>query len=231
MGSSIVGIPGILIGKNEFISWGVTNIGGDIQDLFIIKESQDGNGYIKNDGVKSYIVREEMINIKDSDPYKLVIKETEYGPIINDAFNIKGDEKLAFYWLCNDKKIFDTTVDTLNGFLVAKDFNEFRNFLKNFIAPSLNIVYSDVNGNIGYQSTGIFPIRRVGHTGMYLFLIILGFLWPEMGTGIIWGTQSLMICLISIIQKEGTSKQAIKELLQEDMSCFLHMIGSRNLIL
>jgi penicillin G amidase len=78
------------IGKNDDFSWGITNMGGDIQDLFVLNETLDKKGYMKNDGPKNYRFRDEKIFIKNSQPKIITIKTSEYGPVINDIFNISG---------------------------------------------------------------------------------------------------------------------------------------------
>ncbi|KAL9650868.1 hypothetical protein ABK040_012747 [Willaertia magna] len=170
IGSSLVGVPGIVIGKNDFISWGITSSEADVQDLFVMDETNDGKSYNYNGLVMNYDVRNETIKVKDDLDTFVVVKESVYGPVINEHFGIEGDRSLSLKWVLNEK---DTTVSSILKINNAKNWNEFVDAVSYHTSPSLNHVYSDKNGNVGYQLSGLIPVRKYGHNGRF----------PVMGNG------------------------------------------------
>jgi acyl-homoserine lactone acylase PvdQ len=65
-----------------------------------------------------------------------------------------------------DNNQIDNSISYLINILEQFDFSTFKRAIKDIKSPSLNFIYADVNNNIAYQATGIFPKRRIGHTGM-----------------------------------------------------------------
>eukprot|EP00300_Choanocystis_sp_HF-7_P027300 c3238_g1_i1.p1 GENE.c3238_g1_i1~~c3238_g1_i1.p1 ORF type:complete len:983 (-),score=215.43 c3238_g1_i1:156-3029(-) len=173
VGSSFVGVPAIVLGHNGYISWAVTNTGADVQDLYIMNETNRTH-YWHNNSHVAYKVRNELIHVKSGDPVQLVIRESVYGPVVTDTIYSKdSDLPLSLQWTAIMPSVPDTTLAA--SWLVnhARNWTEFRNALALYVVPSQNFIYADVAGHIGYQMPGKIPIRAGDHTGA----------WPEVGNG------------------------------------------------
>ncbi|WP_038055741.1 penicillin acylase family protein [Thermus amyloliquefaciens] len=162
MGASLPGVPGIVIGRNERIAWGVTNVGADVQDLYLL-EDVEGRGYRYKGRVVPYRVREERIRVKGGREEVLRVRETLYGPVITDALQDPPKTPMALRWVSLDPE--DHILMAFLGVNRAGSWEEFVAALRHYSAPSQNFVYADVEGNIGYIAPGKFPIRKEGHTG------------------------------------------------------------------
>ncbi|WP_038049282.1 penicillin acylase family protein [Thermus caliditerrae] len=163
IGASLPGVPGIVIGRNERIAWGVTNVGADVQDLYLL-EDVGGKGYRYKGQVVPYRVREERIRVKGGKEEVLRVRETVYGPVITDALQDPPKTPMALRWVSLDPE--DHILTAYLGINRARNWQEFTDALRHYSAPSQNFVYADVDGNIGYIAPGKFPIRKEGHTGM-----------------------------------------------------------------
>eukprot|EP01117_Protostelium_nocturnum_P015469 TRINITY_DN6007_c0_g1_i2.p1 TRINITY_DN6007_c0_g1~~TRINITY_DN6007_c0_g1_i2.p1 ORF type:complete len:762 (+),score=282.32 TRINITY_DN6007_c0_g1_i2:611-2896(+) len=166
VGSTFPGVPGVVIGRNSWISWGVTNAQPDTQDLFIIEPHQSiPSAYWANGQVHHFTERKERIYVKGGKTHFLTIKETIYGPIMNDVLKVSGPYLLALNW--TTLRAEDTTVNAVTRLQKASNFDEFRNALRSWVSPAQNFVYSDIYGNIGYQCPGLVPIRKASHSGLF----------------------------------------------------------------
>ncbi len=157
------GIPGVILGHNEHIAWGFTNVGPDVQDLYIEKfDANDPKRYQTPSGWQDAVVRREEIKVRkgfvgsEHDVVTHEVTVTRNGPII-----FEGDGKrYALRWtaLNPDKNNGDLSY-ALNR---ARNWKEFNAALESFTAPTQNIVYADVQGHIGYHAAGVVPIRKSG---------------------------------------------------------------------
>eukprot|EP00039_Didymoeca_costata_P001838 m.55528 g.55528 ORF g.55528 m.55528 type:complete len:949 (-) comp10988_c0_seq2:129-2975(-) len=172
IGASFVGLPGIVIGHNSNISWGVTNTGVDVQDLYIINQTDDGKMYHDGDNLKKFDTRDEVIEVAHGKAERIVVRSVDgIGPIITD-YNLQapykyGNVPLALRWVSIDPSIPDTTFETFLSLNTAESITEAQQALKTLVAPAQNFIFADTHGNIGYQMPGIIPIREPGHTGMF----------------------------------------------------------------
>lgn len=155
-GIATPGIPGLLCGRNEFVSFGVTNAYGDSQDLFI--EKTEGGFYLQNGEKVPFELRKEVIKIKDSASVELQIRSTLRGPIISDfpVFNILTDDVVSFRWSLAVTESNSLGVERL---LEAKNVSSFRQALGGMDNMFFNFVIADTEGNIAHQATGLVPIR------------------------------------------------------------------------
>lgn len=167
-GFSFPGTPGVIIGHNQRIAWGVTNVGPDTQDLYIIKvDPKDDTKYEVDGKTEAMNIITETIRFGDNTPpLALRVRVTRFGPIITDtpSFAKEYDKPLALRWTAISEKS-----DLLGAFLGidrATDWKSFRQALSGFVTPAQNFVYADVDGNIGYQTPGLMPIRAKGHSGL-----------------------------------------------------------------
>ncbi|MFN8481677.1 MAG: penicillin acylase family protein [Anaerolineae bacterium] len=163
VGASLVGVPGVIIGHNNRIAWGVTNVGPDVQDLYIEHvRGLDGDRpeYEYQGQWLPMDVRQEVIKVKGKPDETLRVVGTRHGPLLN--YVVSGlDQPLAFQWTATREpnELFRAMI----GIDRAQNFGEFRDALRTFAVPSQNFVYADVDGNIGYQMPGLVPIRAKGN--------------------------------------------------------------------
>ena len=163
VGIGAPGIPGLISGRNEFVSFGVTNAYGDSQDLFI--EESDGDLYMEKGKRISLKKRKEVIEVKDSSDIELNIRYTVRGPVISDfpEFNIMTDDVVSLRWSLAETKSPSLGFDRL---LESKNVEEFRTALEAMDVMFFNYAIADTQGNIAHQSTGLVPIRE-GHAGAH----------------------------------------------------------------
>jgi penicillin amidase len=165
--------PGIIIGHNDKIGWGVTNVGWDTQDLYLIKVNPDNPlQYEWNGEWRDMDVREEVIKFGDStETLTIQVRLTHLGPIINDnSVNDDGtlagfnnEDPMALHWTATAE--VGTIVQSIFELAKAQNWDEFRVALTKWDSPAQNFVYGDIEGNIGYQTPGRVPVRANGHTG------------------------------------------------------------------
>ena len=160
-GVTFPGVPGIVLGHNENIAWGATNVGPDVQDLYIETFDSAGN-YKTPNGVTAPVIRKEQIKVR-ANPLKadvttetFEVVETRNGPIIIDD----GAKKYSLKWTA-----FDPKNSEFESFFLAnraKDWNDFKKAFRSYGGATQNFVYADIKGNIGWYAAGRIPIRKTG---------------------------------------------------------------------
>lgn len=170
-GVSIPGISNVIIGHNERIAWGMTNLGPDVQDLY--RETFDTDNLEKVDpknppkyktpkGWESAEVRCEDIAVRkaptnpETDEVCVMVTVTRHGPIVLD----KNGERYALRWT-----VLDTKPETFGAFHDlnrARNWQEFTTAIRRFAGATQNYVYADVDGHIGYYGAGVIPVRKGG---------------------------------------------------------------------
>ncbi|MCH9020507.1 MAG: penicillin acylase family protein, partial [Proteobacteria bacterium] len=166
VGATLPGMPGVLLGRNDRIAWGFTNTGPDTQDLFIERvDANDAGRYLAPGGSRPFTVRREVIAVAGADEVALDVRESRHGPVISDlapgaAEPFGGDAVLALAWtaLRGD----DLTPRAALAIGQAGDWAEFVAALRDFHGPQQNIIYADVDGNIGLLAPARLPIRKAG---------------------------------------------------------------------
>jgi penicillin amidase len=162
-GVTAPGLPGVVIGHNERIAWGFTNVGPDVQDVYLEKfDSNNPQRYLTPAGWQDAKIRHEQIKVRkgladlSTDTVTHDVTETRHGPIILE----REGKRYALRWTALDptKNKPDSTYQ-LNR---AHNWKEFNRALESFTAPTQNIVYADVDGHIGYHAAGVIPIRKSG---------------------------------------------------------------------
>ncbi|MCZ4512804.1 penicillin acylase family protein [Streptomyces sp. ActVer] len=173
-GYTFAGMPGVVIGHNKSIAWGMTNSGADVTDLYL--EKLTGNGYEYDDKVKPFTSREEKINVAGGDAKTIVVRETNNGPLLSDrddelvkvgkkatvdsAAPDRGDGYgISLRWTALDP---GNSMDAVFAMNKATDWTDFRKAAALFDVPSQNLTYADTDDNIGYQLPGRIPIRGEG---------------------------------------------------------------------
>jgi penicillin amidase len=160
-GFTFSGVPGVVIGHNDRIAWGFTNLNPDVTDFYL--ERIDGNRYQVDGGWRDLDVRQETINAAGGKPVTVTIRATKHGPLLSDASKdmraVWKDTAVALRWTALDP---GNTIDALFTLNRAGDWQDFRRAAALFEVPAQNMVYADVNGTIGYQSPGRVPVRGKG---------------------------------------------------------------------
>ncbi len=171
-GFSFAGVPGVVIGHNERIAWGVTNLAADTQDLYIERINPDDPGQYQSNGQWVDLdVRTEVIEIAGTTPKQIEVATTAHGPIISDRYGpledfgkeagieVPADYAVALRWTALEPS---RLVDAVLSINLAATWDEFRDAVGRWDIAGQNFVYADVDGNIGYQSSGRVPIRSQG---------------------------------------------------------------------
>src|SRR2546428_4305501 len=154
-GVALPGTPAVILGHNQRIAWGFTNVGPTVEDLYLETFNSAGQ-YLTPQGWKHPEHRQEIIHVKGKSDVAIDVVITRHGPVITEL--IPGETRqVALRWTAYEgarSPFFD--LDS------AQNWQEFRAALSKFDAPGQNVVYADVDGNIGYQATGKIPIRATG---------------------------------------------------------------------
>jgi len=183
-GFSFAGVPGVVIGHNDRIAWGFTNVGPDVMDLYIEKVNPDNpNQYEVNGEWVDFETRVETIQVAGSEPFELNVRSTRHGPVLTDTYGPLKDEvdleedpeaqpfkdkaglplpenyAISLAWTALRSS---TPFEAVWGFNLAQNWDDFRQAARHFHVPAQNLLYADVDGNIGYQMPGDIPIRAGG---------------------------------------------------------------------
>lgn len=162
-GVTAPGAPGIIIGHNEQIAWGATNLGPDVQDLYLERFSADKKNFYETPaGLREAEVRREEIKVRkgltdaSTETVTLDVTVTRHGPIILE----REGKRYALRWTALNPK----TIEFESFYLInrARNWNGFSAALSNYAGPTQNFVYADTQGHIGYYGAGAIPVRRSG---------------------------------------------------------------------
>ncbi|MBA3232577.1 MAG: penicillin acylase family protein [Propionibacteriales bacterium] len=174
-GFTFAGLPGVVIGHNEHIAWGVSNLYPDVQDLYLEKVS--GDSVLYDHKREPLTTRQESFQVAGEDEaVTITVRSSRHGPLISDvgddAASVgidapvdrsspeRGDGYgVALQWTALTP---GRTADSLFAFNAAANWDEFGEAARDFAAPSQNLVYADDEGHIGYQASGSIPVRRTG---------------------------------------------------------------------
>ena len=158
-GFTLPGSPAIVLGFNQKIAWGFTNLMADDADFFVEQlNPSDSSQYWVNNGWQQMKVITDSIPIKGKDTEQFTIFITQNGPIINEihqhAENI--DRKISLRWTGQEFSDETLAIYKLNR---AGGWEDFKRAIQDFLILNQNILYCDVAGNIGYWCCGKIPIR------------------------------------------------------------------------
>lgn len=173
-GYTFSGMPGVIIGHNQDIAWGFTNLGADVTDLYL--EKLNGDSYLVGGQEKKLTTRKEVIKVAGGTDKTITVRSTGHGPLVSDrsdelakvgdrapVSNAAPDRGsgygVALQWTALQP---GRTMDAVFRLNRAKDFTSFRAAAKDFEVPSQNLIYADTKGHIGYQAPGRIPLRAEG---------------------------------------------------------------------
>ena len=155
VGVTLPGYPFVIVGHNQRVAWGFTNIGPTVADAYIEKFNDAGQ-YLTPEGWKQADVRRELIRVKGKPAIPIDVQITRHGPIVTEL-QTGESRKIALRWT-----LYDGIRNPFFHIDSAQNWSDFRRAFSEFDAPGQNVVYADVDGNIGYQATGKVPIRASG---------------------------------------------------------------------
>lgn len=164
-GASLVGQPGVIIGRNERVAWGLTNNICSLRDLYQEKTDPAHPDCFLYDGHwEPARQREEIIHVKGAEPARKVIRSSRNGPIVDELLPAAARHTgpVALRWLGTEPCGWLTAVIAMNR---ARSADEFRAALAPWQVPTFNLVFADVDGHTGLQSVGRIPVRRVAERG------------------------------------------------------------------
>jgi penicillin amidase len=179
-GFSFAGVPGVVIGHNDKIAWAFTNTGPDVMDLFIEKINPENPDQYEYKGKwVDFEIRTETIPSSGGEPVEVKVRTSVHGPIISDAYaplmdkveptetpfalkagiDLPENYAIALRWTALEP---GSVFQAMWGFNKASNWDEFREAAKKFVVPAQNLIYADLDGNIGYQMPGNVPMRLAG---------------------------------------------------------------------
>jgi penicillin G amidase len=162
IGSGEPALPGVAIGHNRSIAWGLTIFPIDQQDLYFEEiNPDDPNQYRSGDRWEQFVTEETTISVKGAAPQKLILKFTQHGPVM--AEDPAHHRVIALRWIGSEPGtagyLASLSLDRVS------DWNGFLKAMARWKLPPENMVYADRQGNIGEQSAGLVPIRS--WTGLF----------------------------------------------------------------
>lgn len=164
-GVSIPGMPGIMIGFNEDIAWGETNVGQDVEDLFLVEwADNEKKKYMLDGAAKDVTIRLEKHEVKGGKSVTDTVRYTSWGPVYHESNDGKHD--LAMRWLVHDVPDTPEFMVFVNA-MKCKDYDQYLDVSADFISPAQNFGFASGSGDIGMRINGRFPAKS-GQDGRFV---------------------------------------------------------------
>ncbi len=171
-GVALPGAPGIIVGHNRRIAWGITNLHFDVQDLYVEQLDERTGRYLYRGQLEQARQERELIRVKGRSTVEMIVWVTRHGPVVaqngatqNGAAQNggaqKGGQPMALRWVAAEPGVLQYPMLDIDR---AQSWPEFTRVLSRFTGPGSNFVYADVDGNIGYHAAGMLP-QRHGFSG------------------------------------------------------------------
>jgi penicillin amidase len=157
-GVTLPGLPFVIAGHNEHVAWGFTALMADVQDLYVEKLDGKGNYQDNDTSWKPLTVDHEVIHVRGGRDVALDVKLTAHGPLLNPILP-KETRAIALKWTLFDPALNALPLYQLN---TASTWTDFSAALATWCWPTQNVVYSDDQGHVAYQSVGRVPLRPAG---------------------------------------------------------------------
>lgn len=167
IGATIPGIPAVIVGRNDDISWGVTNNRTDVQDLYLERVNpEDAMQYATPDGWARFDAREETIKVRFGKDVQRTFLRSRHGPVLTEE--LSGDwsdpavVRTALQWTSLTE--IDTTISAMMNNVEPATVDEFVEVLRDkYVGPVQNLVFAHRDGTTGLMVVGRAPIRADGH--------------------------------------------------------------------
>ena len=167
MGATFPGVPYVVLGRTRQVAWGFTNTGPDVQDYYVERIAPgEPRSYLTPTGTEPFKTRVEEIRVKGGETVRHKVRETRHGPVMSDVLGsvrrYLGEEHvLALRWTALDPD--DRTADAASALNRVESAEAFFRSTQNFVSPQQNMVFADIEGNIGYIAPGRVPVRGPGN--------------------------------------------------------------------
>jgi penicillin G amidase len=164
VGATLPGLPGVVLGRNDRVAWGMSNTGVDQQDLYLEKiNPEDADEYLSPDGWQRFEERAERIVVRGEPDVELRVRATRHGPVVTGLASIDKQYShphyvLSLRWSALDPQ--DRTLAAVRGLNRARSVVEAERALGDFQIVTQSTVLADVDGHIGFVVTGRLPVRR-----------------------------------------------------------------------
>ena len=165
LGATLPGAPGVIIGCNDSIAWGVTNATRDVKDWYRITFNSDlRNEYLFDGKYLKAQQRVEEISVRGEGVFYDTVVYTHYGPVVYDrdfpSDTVENAERnYAMKWPAHDPSMDMMTFYYLNR---ANNYQEYRQALQYYTCPAQNFVFASVQGDIAMSIQGKFPAKWKG---------------------------------------------------------------------
>lgn len=159
-GAGYVGVPGIVFGRNETLAWGVTNNICSQRDIYEEQENPDRPGHFRFGDEWRRAPRETAeIKVRGEDARAITITRTHNGPIVDLLLPraLRAAGTVSVKWLGAD---FGDEITCMLDLAAARNCDEAREALREWVVPTWSYVFGDAEGHIGYQAVGRIPIRE-----------------------------------------------------------------------
>jgi penicillin amidase len=162
MGTTVPGLPGVVTGRNRDLAWGITYTEADMTDFFV--EECKGGRYLREGQWKPFEKIEETIRRRKKGAETVKVFRNEHGLLLGDPNEV--GRYLCLAWTAWHAS-FSDIIEAIYKINLGRSVQEGMEAARRFHYPSLNWVFADRKGNIGYQMSGLFPKRRKGWSGLY----------------------------------------------------------------
>ena len=153
-GVTLLGMPGIMIGFNENIAWGETNVGHDVSDYYTVKwTDKSKTSYMLDGQQKKADLKIEKILVKGEKVVFDTVRYTVWGPVVDDETN------LALRWIAHDAAPTPEFMAFVNG-MQCDNYDDYLKSTAAFYAPAQNFIYADNKNEIGIRINGSLPIKK-----------------------------------------------------------------------
>lgn len=156
-GVTLPGVPILVAGSNGSVAWASTNSNGDWTDAVVLQQGSEPNTYLTPDGPELITQVVERILVKDQDPVTFEIRETRWGPILEETPD--STQTIAVSWIAHHVEA--VTLGHL-GLERTRTAAEALHVGNSIGVPPQNLVVGDADGNIGWSIAGRIPIRPSG---------------------------------------------------------------------
>jgi penicillin amidase len=167
IGATLPGLPGVVLGRNDRVAWGMTNTGVDQQDLYLERlNPDDASEYETPTGWQRFQTRTELIRVKGADDVELQVRESRHGPVLSGLASIDRSFRhpgyvLSLRWSALEPG--DRTLQAIRALNRAGSVDEAERALEAFDVVTQSAVLADVDGNIGLVVTGRIPLRAAAN--------------------------------------------------------------------
>jgi penicillin amidase len=161
IGAGEPALPGISIGHNQSIAFGLTVFGIDAQDLYVYDLDEANTRYRYRGAWEPFRTVNERIKVRGGDTQSATLQYTRHGPVIyvddasHKAYAVRST------WSQPGTSAYFASI----AYMRARNWNQFLDAMRRWGAPGENQVYADVDGNIGWKPGGLAP-RRAGYDGL-----------------------------------------------------------------